>query len=358
MALVAAVGSFPDVSELIEAGLPASRLITHAFETSDGVRRFSRWKMLEQEVERSWPHMPWWPRLIGPPTGVITATETGERELRSLYGYWGKAFTLFFESAALGWAISWLAGRRWPQTTEGIFWFLIILSLVIGTLGLIAMAAGSVRRAVGAKRRFALVDRDHLASFLAGTQLTFVAGLTFGYGLYHGEARTVYGALAWVGVIGTLIHIGPLLLQIVVRLPDQSPQQIQRRIFGGIGFALIGILGGLPLKSEEPFPPESLEPLNHLLWLAPLAGIVLGVGGLSWLLHPFPPGLAFCRRTDRGLRRPLAFVAWTAILPLGGLAIPIWIYLRERYWPRLEREWFRDESNDRESSRRADPRLS
>lgn len=79
--------------------------------------------------------------------------------------------------------------------------------------------------------------------------------------------------------------------------------------------------------------------LETALVLAPLwsLGSFLVLG--RWLLRPFTFRHLADSRLPRSDRAILAGVALTAALPLGGLAIPFWIYAHHRLWPGMERSW-------------------
>ena len=65
------------------------------------------------------------------------------------------------------------------------------------------------------------------------------------------------------------------------------------------------------------------------------------------LLTPFGPD-------DIRLRPALLFLTVTALLPLGGLTVPAWIWIRYRYWPDFEREWHERALRSKETERRED----
>ena len=75
---------------------------------------------------------------------------------------------------------------------------------------------------------------------------------------------------------------------------------------------------------------------HSALALTPLWSVALFFGLGGWLLHPFRLRHLFDRRLPGSLRGALAAVALTSAIPLGGLAIPFWIYAHYRLWPRYE----------------------
>jgi hypothetical protein len=67
-----------------------------------------------------------------------------------------------------------------------------------------------------------------------------------------------------------------------------------------------------------------------------LGNAVLGLLFVSWLLRPF--GLREALRVLRP-RWKIGLLLLTFFAPLGGLAVPFWIYARHRWWPVWERTW-------------------
>ncbi len=57
---------------------------------------------------------------------------------------------------------------------------------------------------------------------------------------------------------------------------------------------------------------------------------------VPWLLRPYRWRDLFDPRFPSQLR---ALLASLAVMPLGGLAVPLWIFLRHRWWPRAEVAW-------------------
>jgi hypothetical protein len=75
-----------------------------------------------------------------------------------------------------------------------------------------------------------------------------------------------------------------------------------------------------------------------LVLLVPLLNLIAGATLLPALLRPFTWRLIFDPRRPAALRTALAINTLTAVLPLGGLAAPFWIWTRHKLWPRYLHE--------------------
>jgi hypothetical protein len=96
------------------------------------------------------------------------------------------------------------------------------------------------------------------------------------------------------------------------------------------------VVTGAVMCSQPELAPPFVILFHAAMALTPLWSLALFAGMGGWLLHPFRLRHLFDRRLPRSARGILAAVALTAALPLGGLAIPFWIYARHRLWPRYE----------------------
>ncbi len=325
---------------LVLIPMPRKPLSAEAFAAVGGVGRFPRWSSFLKGTDAQRGGS-WWRSLLA--AGDSGPARESERELRSLVAYRTKAVTLFFEAAALAWGIQWLETRAGWLSAETVLMLAASLSLCLGTVGLLAMAVRFVRRLMKPENKLPFIDHDLHVDFAAGTQLAFCAGLLFGLGLYQREPALVFGTAILVGLAGAVIHIGPVLLAIFLPVPEESPQQGRARTLWTLAFVSIAMTAVAVPKGAESPSAATFAPFVSLLWIGPLFGTIIGAGSLEWLLHPFRPKLAFSRQTPPRLRRPLAAIAWPAILPLGGLAIPIWIYLREQLWRELEEGWLQQQ---------------
>jgi hypothetical protein len=80
--------------------------------------------------------------------------------------------------------------------------------------------------------------------------------------------------------------------------------------------------------------PDLVPVALGLAWLVPMVDVVIGVWSLPWLLYPFGWRDVIDREVAVGMKVRLGFLALVAVLPLGGIALPIQQALssRRRLW--------------------------
>lgn len=84
--------------------------------------------------------------------------------------------------------------------------------------------------------------------------------------------------------------------------------------------------------------PEHAPLSLFIAAIASCLGLLAGIFQGGALLHPFSWAQLREPTISRRTRLALITLALTAILPLGGLAIPFWIWSRQRLWPWYQRE--------------------
>lgn len=136
-------------------------------------------------------------------------------------------------------------------------------------------------------------------------------------------------ALAIAGMGVAVAGALPLMLGIVLRLPDEdewSARLRHLRTLGGVSLAAVG----LSVVGSEPAP--AAFPLSGSPSFVFAAGLLLPAA--AWLPslcrpHGVRDALAGLLAPDPG-RRAAALLAWTALVPFGGLATPLWRRWRRR----------------------------
>jgi hypothetical protein len=141
-----------------------------------------------------------------------------------------------------------------------------------------------------------------------------------------GEIQTLGG---WIEFAAQII-----LLQGVLSIFPAASGEISRFDIWLLPIATVLSLAfdvlGKVLKVDPAFAERSV----FLVQAIPLLGLLAGLALLPALLRPFTWRHIFDRRLPFGFRTVLTVLALTAILPLGGLAVPFWIWARQRLWPR------------------------
>ena len=148
-----------------------------------------------------------------------------------------------------------------------------------------------------------------------------------------GESRENY--------IEMFIGLGALLALFTLTAWPQSEPRIRSRspIAPQVLWVLLSLsVAGLAfmMRKDESLLHRFLLILSVLIVLSPLWNFILFFTLRGWLLRPFSLKHVFDRRLLLRFRAVLLFMVLSAALPLGGLAVPFWIYARHRLWPRYE----------------------
>lgn len=103
----------------------------------------------------------------------------------------------------------------------------------------------------------------------------------------------------------------------------------------GLVSAACALYAALLVMNEGLMVDPALAARSVLLLRAlPVLGLVAGLALMPALLRPYTWRHLFDRRLPCSFRAVLAILSLTAILPLGGLAVPFWIWARQKLWPR------------------------
>jgi hypothetical protein len=263
--------------------------------------------------------------------------ELGRAEQHRRAFYRLKTLLLFFDAAALGWALARFGGlgpvllRQPMALVIGAFLAPVAAGLLIEASGLIAGVTGMSRWPWLAD----LCRRHPYGRFLAVTQSTFVAGLLGGALLAAGEIRT-FGLM--LAAVATFDLLASFLFSIVASLADMPGSSTSVAIAWYLLF-FVAVGAGAALSGGATAARPLLWALHWALALTPLWSLALALGLTGSLVHPASLRQIARGRLLPGTRMVPALLALTAALPLGGLAIPLWIHARQRWWPEHERRW-------------------
>ncbi len=256
----------------------------------------------------------------------------GDAELHRRAFFRLKTLVLVLDAAALSWLTTrffgWSPGIALTRSVMGIGLLLlpVVAGLLLGTLGLVARwkAFSPALRELG---------RHALGRYLAVVPTVFSLGLVLG-SLLASEDMISAGYLLIAAGFGALVlHIVSIPL---IGLVDARVQSDSTVIFWFLlGFEIV-ILGAILAAGPN---ASLLRKLEAFLWLTPALSISLFVALGGYLLRPFTLRHLLDARFPLRKRAIVGLTALTAVIPLGGLAIPFWIYAHHRLWPRLERAW-------------------
>ncbi|HWM90877.1 MAG TPA: hypothetical protein VN493_08930 [Thermoanaerobaculia bacterium] len=274
-------------------------------------------------------------RVRGMPVDALLDSNRrgGDAELQRLAFFRLKTLLLAFDAAALSWLTArfagWSLGLSLTRFESGA-----ALLLLPALPGLLLAASGLAARLSGRWPVLQEMERHSYGRYLGLVPIALLSGLVFG-------SLQAHGWTPWAGLFLFAAGLAALLLMLVwtplsalVGSPVQSDPTVVCWFLLWFALALLGAL----LGSDGP-APSLLRNVETLLLLAPLWSLVLFLALGGWLLRPFTLRSLADRRLPLRARAILAIVVVSAALPLGGLAVPFWIYAHHRLWPDLERTW-------------------
>jgi hypothetical protein len=245
-----------------------------------------------------------------------------------------KTFLLLFDVGLFHWVGPPLAKRyAWLDLLLGIG-----LGLLCGVLVVLLLVALVARTYAFLARPFRPStwrrdqERHPSGRYVLLTALAFFGG--FFLGLPAAE-RSI--AELQQGLVYCAYACGLMILFVVPGVFQKLTGKSEERGIGApvwlVVFHYLGQLGAEMEKSAE--MAEGLTRFAYrFVLLAPVWALVLWAVRGSWILRPFRLRDAVDPKVSRGTRWKIAFIAVTAALPMGGLAIPLWI----RFLRRLEAE--------------------
>ena len=296
--------------------------------------RLPLWLSLEKNLQRGWKDLPWWLRWRRQPGRALAQPdEAAEAERKILRLYDLKSLLLMADAFAIAWAAETLAGQSLFGTCllRGSLVLMILASFVAGSLGLLFFMLRRFQAAFHASRRLEPLDHHPYARYLARTQLCFLAFSLFGVALQRGYTRESISLLGLAAGLYWALHCFGMLTPYL--LPSTRARAEMRDLGFWIGSFLLAYAALLCLAVFATLRVAWI-PLCLWLILSPFVGAALARRYLPWLLRPFERADFLSPRLPFQLRTVLALLWLTAILPLGGLAIPLWIFARQRILPR------------------------
>ncbi len=288
-----------------------------------------QWRGLKDVLQRRWERAPWWRRLLGPPRGLVRkADDPGlvDAHLTDLYRL--RSLSLPLETAWVAWTSLRLSGSHGLRAAVDP---LSIAALILGLAGLSFVATGFFRRLLHATSAPTPRDRYSAARAFAFTQLGFAAGLQIGEALHVRDPLEIANVAGAAGLLGMLVLFGPLLLEILRPVPELFKMDVRQ---SAPWLLLCPLLLAASLRFSGTVDLDrDWRVLKALVEVAPLLGVFPGIAHLDWLLRPYAAKRMFSRELPPRVRATLAFLTFTGLLPLGGLAVPAWIAIRRRGWP-------------------------
>lgn len=134
-------------------------------------------------------------------------------------------------------------------------------------------------------------------------------------------------------ILGLGATVGALLLVVQPVLPAGRVTRVESRDVLAPALALLALLFGEATLALTGGADRVTTGLAVVAVLSPLWALACGLASGSWLLRPHGFRDPWDRRLPRGHRAVLVFLTLTALLPLGGLAMPLWVLARQTLQP-------------------------
>jgi hypothetical protein len=318
---------FPVLWTEVES-LRVKTLTWSAYARRVGVGRLSVWLDLRLALQKRWTASPWRERWTLP-RGLEISPREGRAEAARRTWVRAKSLLLPIEaSLAIGWLVAFSGGGPIPDydpVRDPALRPWLLAAALLAALGLLqAVAAGLVP--LLRLRASAPLGPPKAGLSLFVTQAALAFGLLAGPLAVHGKFRE----LALLTVLSAALAAMLSVLVMMARLLTSRPVALATLVTWPLSLLLLGVL------------PMAVVLRPDLAWvglglalLVPVVDIGVGVWSLPWLLYPFRWRDVFEGKIAVGVRVRLAFVALVALLPLGGIALPVWF--QRKAWETPER---------------------
>jgi len=297
---------------------------------SVGGRGSASWQRLEDRLRGVWTEGR--TRLAGgrrlPPGELLQVAAWSDRDYKLAFACLGKTLALIWESA--------FACRLWARHAT----FTVEIAngaagcgLLVALSLLLVVMVGFLARLW---RRRSQPAGLSLASWSVAVTMAAACGMAIGVCVEHGDYEAMDSILLVYLFCGLLFEVGRGVLPVMVNVPVRNP--FGAKVSGGltIFYALLAITVVAPYVDRNNLP--ALVVILALLQVTPLTYVLVAGLTTPLLSGPYKPKQALLGRVARGDRLRLAVQAWTALLPLGGLAVPLWVRW-QRLRPGRVRRW-------------------
>ncbi len=292
-----------------------------AYAQVGSVRRHSRWLNLRLALQHQWQAGSWIERWTRP-KGLEPPQRAGRAEAARRTWMRAKALLLPVEaSLVIGWLAAFTGSGPEPSydpiRDPAIRPWLLAISLT-AIAGLVQPTAGLLARSLRLRPPSAL-GPPAVGRYVFITQAALAFGLLAGLLAAHGKTRDLALLAVLTGALSTLVSFLFMVLSDVLASRTETFLETTTWPFGLL------LEGLLPFPIAL-FPAQATNFISALTLATLLGGVAICWRFLPWILHPFNLRHLFDRRLMPGNRISLVFSALIAALPLGGLALPIWIW--------------------------------
>ena len=295
-----------------------STMVSSAYRRRHEAARLPAWRQLETSL-RGGSSATWWGRWWKP-LGSTRPGEEGDAEHHRRALYRLKTLLLFFEAGALGWAWSRYAGRALPMS-ETLYDF----SMGLVVIGLVISSVSVALRTTGRVRALQAYARQPYGRYLSLAPACWWPGWYLGTLVALGDATEMGQREQLIGMAGFFVSAtAAAVVGLSVGLPRSS--ELQLALWMALFLSMVSL--GIVTQFHPGVADLNMDFLRALFIAAPFLSLLVGLSLAHWLLRPHRGRDVFDRGRGVGQRAGLAFLALTAALPCGALAIPAWLWVR------------------------------
>lgn len=288
-----------------------------AYAQAGSVRRHSQWLDLRLVLRQWWQTGSWTQRWTRP-QGLELPQHNGRAE--AARRTWMRAKTLLLPLEA-SLVIGWLAALNGsgpqpdydPIRDPALHPWLMIASL-LASLGLLQAVLGNLARLLRFRNPKLLGPPD-AGLYLFLTQAGLIFALLAGPLAAHGRFRDL---ALMTGVSAALAAVVFVILKLFGQLVFQSSLSAAT-LAAWPAMLLLLTMPPLIVALRPGLAPTALS----LALSIPVVDAVIGARALPWLLHPFGTTDVLDQDLRVGTRIRLAFTMLVALLPLGGILLPV-----------------------------------
>ena len=288
------------------------------------------WTSVSRQLGTTWENTSWWRRPFAPRGAEALTLEAHPRRRMHLLSFARlKILVGFFEGYLVAVCLARWTEPAFEQTASIVF---------AGGLGLLLLAGGAWYLASSLARLASVARLRPRQRTRPESWFSTIAPLTVlvGFGLGHAAGSSSSDELAMLWAYGASIVTILAAMRAMTETVSDPDVDLERRwgrnpaVLWALGIMVGGSLVALALGVGSETGEAVRRGLVALAALAPVVGAALGLASLPWLLQPLPSSVL--RRPCPAVPAPLAWaVAATAVLPLGALAAPLWLYGSRRF---------------------------
>ena len=326
-------------------GIARQNTLTYqAFENVGKLSRDPIWANIKTMLEVDFKKMKWFRGVREHPYHNTEGQKTPENKTRQ--GLMMKLRAILTAGSA-----AWLVRGLFDlgisfDLVDRIMYFLVFGSLILGMVGLI----GFIIRFI-----FTLAKRDHFLPdppyfvYLYMSQFAVVSGATFAFGIQSEDPEfAVFFSLIGILLLG--LKFIEIILSIFINIPQRRYEHSYEMVLwifvlAAMAFLPVSMNSNTPIASGNTLmeainsPEFTLGMLEFSFFtMFPLLTLAFVIATYNQIMKPFSLKDISNPSLPKKSRFIIGFIGISYWLPMGGIFIPLWIYLKEKFWVEFEKQ--------------------